>query len=73
VYLAGILMKLYNTGIEDFWGLEVCNGFGGRRVQKSDLFLSIWSGLVARGQRFAFFAKYCKTSPKVSKVTSHHF
>ena len=62
------------TGIQDFWGLEACNGFGsfgGRWVQKLHPFLSIWSGLAARVLQF--FAKYWKTSPKVSKVISHHF
>jgi len=49
-----------NTGIQDFWGLEVCNGFGGfggHWVQKSQPFLSIWSGLATTGHTFCSFSQ----------------
>jgi len=70
-----------NTGIQDFWGLEVCNGFGGfggRWVQKSYPFLSIWSGLAATGHTFYSFSqniakphkKFQKLSPTIFNVES---
>jgi len=46
--------------MQDFWRLEVCNGFGGfggSWVQKSYPFLSIWSGSAATGHTFYSFAQ----------------
>ena len=64
------------TGIQDFWGLKVCNGFGdfgGRWIQKSHPFLFIWSGLAATGNTFCSFSqniekphqKFQKLSPTI--------
>jgi len=64
------------TGMQDFRGLEVCNGFGrfgGRWVQKSHPFLSNWSGLAVRRHTFCSFSqniekphqKFQKLSPTI--------
>jgi len=64
------------TGMQDFRGLEVCNGFGrfgGRWVQKSRPFLFNWSGLAVRHHTFCSFSqniekphqKFQKLSPTI--------
>ena len=75
-------VSTYYTGIQDFWGLEVCNGFGGfggRWVQKSHPFLSIWSGLAATGHTFCSFSqniekthqKFQKSSPTIFNLKTN--
>jgi len=58
----------HNTCIQDFWGLEACNGFGdfGERWVQNP-FLSIWSGLAAIGIRFAVFRKILRNLTKSFK------
>jgi len=67
----------HNTGIQDFWGFEVCNGLGGLWGALSPKIVSIFVHLVRishyRAYVLQFFAKHWKTSPNVSKVISHHF
>jgi len=62
------------TGIQDFWGLEVCNWFRRWRwVQKSFPILSIWPGLAATGHTFCSFSqnieklhqKFQKSTPTI--------
>jgi len=59
--------------MQDFRGLEVCNGFegfGGRWVQKSYPFLSIWLGLAAAGHTFySFSQKIEKPHQKFQKLS----
>ena len=79
-----ILRYLTNhyTSIQDFWGLEVCNGFGGfggSRVKKLYPFSSIWSGLAATGHTFCSFLqniekphqKFQKLSPTIFNLKRH--
>jgi len=54
-----LYMKQKFTGIQDCWGLDVCNGFGGfggaLNPKVASVFV-IWSGLAATGHRFFSFS-----------------
>jgi len=67
-FLGFLSLCIKFIGIQDFWGLEVCNGFGGLRGALSPKIVSIFVHLVRISRYRAYVLRFfCKTLKNLTK------